>query len=240
MMGEPAYEHPKAWKPYEDFEVAKHLLADDIETYGRERALKEVAEKLGRSFYAVRNRWYGLLLPKLQRAGMKPEVLLGEDIAPVKRVERVEKVEKYEEVEEISTNSESAAPAIPENIGTTDAPGDEAVFNAGVEVVEVPHVKVAVTPITQAQLDQMTESELFELLLNVSIKLQSVMKNKEKENMKLRKELNTLSNEYEEVREGYTSLLGVINTARKLAIEEENRARRMFKMDKNGNLEPIR
>jgi hypothetical protein len=108
------------------------------------------------------------------------------------------------------------------------------------ELIEEPYIKVALSPITKAQLDIMSETELFELMMNVTIKIQELSNKKSSDIDKGRRDLVALNREYEEVKVGYTSLLGVINTAREMAMKESERLiRPSFQMESNGNLRSV-
>jgi hypothetical protein len=108
------------------------------------------------------------------------------------------------------------------------------------EVVNIPFIKVEIKPITKQQLLLMATPELYDLLLNVTVEIQERNDKVMKHNEKLQRDLLIETREKEEMKVGYTSLLGVINTARNLAIaEDSSRENPRFKMDSNGNLERI-
>jgi hypothetical protein len=215
----------RIWSDEED-EVLLGTVKENRETIGLGKSLEITSTILGRTYLMCKNRWYGVLAKSKEtttgQPAESPKNSLDTFLEDTKELHYSEEEPSQREmVQEKEQFFES------DNVQNT-------------EVMRPPYIKINIHPITQAQLDSMTESELFDLLLNVTIKIQMLSNESHKDNRQLHRDLMNESREKEEYKVGYTSLLGVINTARQMAVEDIGSEPARFRMDKNGNLESIK
>jgi hypothetical protein len=228
----------KIWTDEESLQL-EEIVKGNRQSLGLKGALLLTTEVLGRNLSSCKNHWYGKYAPPSKKAIAKEEAVLPaepekEETASdePKRLSFIDRIEKSRADKEIPTQKEMGH-EVQHFFGGAN--------ESSTEVLEPPYIKIEIKPITRAQLDCMTEAELFDLMLNLTIKMQELSNEKHADNRKLHRDLLTESSEKNEYKVGYTSLLGVINTARQMAVDvdrEGNTPR--FKMDSNGNLELIK
>ncbi len=209
------------------------------------------AEMLGRTFLMCKNRWYTTLIHNVNAStdvneGVTDEVV-HEPISDGHEADGVDGVDGVDghEVHVDSHEHDGAGELeVGEDVEVIPAQVTAAQENQNFKTIPVTkisrHVRssrvLEIHPIRQ--LDKLSVDELFDLLLNVTIKIQDTSNKIVSENSRLRKELVNVTFDRDELKIGYTSLLNVINAARRMALEADGDKAR-FRMDTNGNLESI-
>lgn len=233
---------PRITWSIEEEETLKQFVLENKDTMGINNALKEIADRNGWSFHQAKNRWYMRLNPNrpMKDNDMKDHDTKDNDMADSDTTEEtsVAPPKGANGVVVEDTAEDVVEESVEQNVHQ-DITIENKVVEDRTSVVDEPYLRVKVSPITQRQLMVMSLDELFDLLLNVSIQIQEYSNKAQSDNKRLRRDLLIASEEREELRVGYTSLLGVINTARKMALDEGNESLR-FKMDNNGNLERVK
>jgi hypothetical protein len=220
----------KHWSDEEDAILWNYIVMNRgrLGVFGAMRELAESDLLVDRSFHKCKNRYYSHLLP---REG----VAAPEDFSAV--------------MESADTEDEQWIKNL-DSRPTQEVPAQNAEVTEEIQFFERdtdksdPYIRVEILPLAREQLDVMDNNMLFDLLLNVVIKIQDNSNKTSLDLERTRRDLRISDSEKEEYKVGYMSLLNVINTARRMAISEDSPAlgsgkSPRFRMDVNGNLESV-
>lgn len=92
--------------------------------------------------------------------------------------------------------------------------------------------------LAEGAVEQEELEQLLELQVATIAKMREVSKALRADKERLKKIIEKVEKERDELKEEYTALLNVINTARKIVVDEEIKGTK-FRMDRNGNLERV-
>ena len=92
--------------------------------------------------------------------------------------------------------------------------------------------------LAEGAVEQEELEQLLELQVATIAKMREVSKALRADKERLKKIIEKVEKERDELKEEYKALLNVINTARKIVVDEEIKGTK-FRMDRNGNLERV-